>query len=128
MPVLIADVKVILTVACVDILQLFEWMQKHGKINVASYSSYIKFMGESKDISKALIVYKTISDEDMKNHISICNSVLSCLVKNNISDRAMSMFEEMKHNGLRPDVVTYSTVWFNINITYCQQFIVLQLV
>ena len=85
-------------------------------------------MGESKDISKALIVYKTISDEDMKNHISICNSVLSCLVKNNISDRAMSMFEEMKHNGLRPDVVTYSTVWFNINITYCQQFIVLQLV
>ncbi|CAO2829923.1 unnamed protein product [Amaranthus hypochondriacus] len=93
-----------------DLSQLFEWMQKHGKINAASYSSYIKFMGESKDILKALNVYNNINDEDMKNHISICNSVLSCLVKNNISDRAMSMFDEMKQNGLRPDVVTYSTL------------------
>ncbi|KNA15056.1 hypothetical protein SOVF_101710 [Spinacia oleracea] len=90
--------------------QLFEWMQKHGKINVASYSSYIKFMGESKDISRALNVYETINDEAVKNNISICNSVLSCLIKNKKFDKAMSMFKKMKQNGLQPDVVTYSTL------------------
>lgn len=102
----------------VDVLQLFEWMQKHGKINVASYSSYIKFMGESKDISRALNVYETINDEAVKNNISICNSVLSCLIKNKKFDKAMSMFKKMKQNGLQPDVVTYSTVsvyqWYNL--------------
>lgn len=93
-----------------DLSQLFEWMQKHGKVNVASYSSYIKYMGESKDISKVFIVYETIKDEAMRNNISICNSVLSCLVKNNKFHKAMSMFEQMKQNGLQPDVVTYSTL------------------
>jgi len=62
-------------------LQLFEWMLKHGKINAASYSSYIKFMAESRNTSKALNVYKSISDEAMRNNVSICNSVLSCLVR-----------------------------------------------
>ncbi|XP_010681791.3 pentatricopeptide repeat-containing protein At1g10910, chloroplastic isoform X1 [Beta vulgaris subsp. vulgaris] len=92
------------------LIQLFEWMQKHGKINIASYSSYIKFMGERKDISKALNVYETINDQTMRNNSSICNSVLSSLVKNNKFEKAMSMFEQMKQNGLLPDVVTYSTL------------------
>jgi len=93
-------------------LQLFEWMLKHGKINAASYSSYIKFMAESRNTSKALNVYKSISDEAMRNNVSICNSVLSCLVKNNSFDEAIDLFERMKQSGLQPDVVTYSTVCF----------------
>lgn len=107
-----ADAKPYLQLFMAEVLQLFEWMQKHGKINIASYSSYIKFMGERKDISKALNVYETINDQTMRNNSSICNSVLSSLVKNNKFEKAMSMFEQMKQNGLLPDVVTYSTVCF----------------
>ncbi|KAH9625210.1 hypothetical protein KSS87_003590 [Heliosperma pusillum] len=94
-----------------DLSQVFEWMRKHGKINTASYSSYMKFMTETKDVSKALNAYETISDEAMRNNISICNSLLSCLVKNNMFDKATTLFDQMKQNGLQPDVITYSTAF-----------------
>ncbi|XP_074274993.1 pentatricopeptide repeat-containing protein At1g10910, chloroplastic [Silene latifolia] len=93
-----------------DLSQVFEWMRKHGKINIASYSSYIKFMTETRDVSRALNAYEAISDEAMRNNISICNSLLSCLVKNNMFDKAITLFYQMKQNGLQPDVITYSTL------------------
>ncbi|KAK9676336.1 hypothetical protein RND81_11G070200 [Saponaria officinalis] len=102
-----------------DLSQLFEWMRKNGKINVASYSSYMKFMTETKDVSRALNAYETISDESMRNNTSICNSVLSCMVKNNMFDGAIKLFHQMKQNGLQPDVVTYSTLMAGCSKVEC---------
>ena len=85
-------------------------MRKNGKVNVASYSSYMKYMSEIRDVSRALSVYETIPNATLRNNTSVCNSVLSCLVKNDMFDEAVSLFHQMKVNGLQPDVVTYSTV------------------
>ncbi|XP_058073884.1 pentatricopeptide repeat-containing protein At1g10910, chloroplastic isoform X2 [Magnolia sinica] len=93
-----------------DVSQLFDWMQKHGKINVASYSSFIKSMGMARDPVKALQVYNSIQDELTRNHVSVCNSVLGCLVKNGKFDSSIRLFEQMKKDGLMPDAVTYSTL------------------
>ncbi|KAK9286350.1 hypothetical protein L1049_014744 [Liquidambar formosana] len=93
-----------------DLSQLFEWMQKHGKISVYSYSSYIKFIGKSLNPVKALEIYNGIEDESTKYNVSICNSVLSCLVRNGKFESSIKLFHQMKQDGLRPDVVTYSTL------------------
>ncbi|KAL8137827.1 hypothetical protein V2J09_003828 [Rumex salicifolius] len=93
-----------------ELIQLFEWMEEHGKVNISTYSSYIKFTGESLNPTKALEVYNRITDKSVRNHTSVCNSVLSCLIKNRKFDSASSLFHQMKQNGLQPDVVTYSTL------------------
>ncbi|KAJ3681716.1 hypothetical protein LUZ60_014289 [Juncus effusus] len=90
--------------------QLFEWMQKHDAFNFASYSSYFKYMGLSRDPIKALKVYDCIKDEDIKQNVSVCNSVLGCLVRNGRSETALKLFDQMKSNCLKPDLVTYSTL------------------
>jgi len=85
-------------------------MQQHSKISASSYSSYIKFTGTSLNPAKALEMYNSISDESTKNNVFICNSVLRCLVRNGKFDSSMKLFRKMKHNGLIPDAITYSTV------------------
>ena len=85
-------------------------MQQNGKINPASYSSYIKFMGESLNPVGALEVYNSIQDESIKKNVFICNSVLGILVRNGKFNHSMKFFHQMKQDGLTPDVVTYSTV------------------
>ncbi|XP_038683179.1 pentatricopeptide repeat-containing protein At1g10910, chloroplastic isoform X1 [Tripterygium wilfordii] len=91
-----------------DLSQLFDWMLEHNKINVSSYSSYIKFMGESVNFVKALEIYNTIPDESAKTNVVVCNSVLSCLVKNGKFDSSIKLFHKMKQDGLTPDIFTYS--------------------
>ncbi|GMH25074.1 hypothetical protein Nepgr_026917 [Nepenthes gracilis] len=93
-----------------DLSQLFEWMQMHEKVNRSSYSSYIKFMGESMNLALALETYDGINDDSTRNNVSVCNSLLSCLVKSNKFDSAIDWFHRMKQNGLEPDAVTYSTL------------------
>ncbi|KAI9397242.1 hypothetical protein POPTR_003G019000v4 [Populus trichocarpa] len=93
-----------------DLSQLFDWMQQHSKISASSYSSYIKFTGTSLNPAKALEMYNSISDESTKNNVFICNSVLRCLVRNGKFDSSMKLFRKMKHNGLIPDAITYSTL------------------
>ncbi|XP_062177990.1 pentatricopeptide repeat-containing protein At1g10910, chloroplastic isoform X2 [Alnus glutinosa] len=95
---------------CQDLSQLFEWMQQNGKINASSYSSYMKFMGKSLNPVKAIEIYNGIHDESAKNNVFICNSVLSCLVRNGKFERSIKLFHQMKMDGLMPDVVTYSTL------------------
>lgn len=94
------------------IVQLFDWMQRHGKLNFASYSSFIKYMGISRSPIKALKVYDSIPDKSMKINVSVCNSILGCMVMNGRFESSMRLFEQMKDDGLLPDLVTYSTVWY----------------
>ncbi|KAL5854667.1 hypothetical protein ACOSQ3_004528 [Xanthoceras sorbifolium] len=93
-----------------DLSQVFEWMQQHGKTSVFSYSSYIKFLGKSLKPLKALEIYNSITDESAKINVFICNSILSCLVKNGKFDSSIKLFDKMKQNGLAPDAVTYNTL------------------
>ncbi|KAL5554085.1 hypothetical protein UlMin_041486 [Ulmus minor] len=93
-----------------DLSKLFEWMQQNRKISVSSYSSYIKFMGESLNPVGALEIYNSIQDESTRNNVFVCNSVLNSLVRNGKFDSCMKLFHQMKHDGLTPDAVTYSTL------------------
>ncbi|KAL1809561.1 hypothetical protein DCAR_0729111 [Daucus carota subsp. sativus] len=93
-----------------ELSQLFAWMQRTRKISFASYSSYIKHMGKSLDPVKALEIYDSITDESTRNHVSVCNSVLSCLVRSGKYDSSVKLFHQMKRDGLSPDIVTYSTL------------------
>jgi pentatricopeptide repeat protein len=70
----------------------------------------MKFMGKSLNPVKAIEIYNGIHDESAKNNVFICNSVLSCLVRNGKFERSINLFQQMKINGLMPDAVTYSTV------------------
>ncbi|XP_038981236.1 pentatricopeptide repeat-containing protein At1g10910, chloroplastic [Phoenix dactylifera] len=90
--------------------QLFDWMQKHEKLNFASYSSFIKYMGISHNPMKALQAYDSIPDKSLKVNVSICNSLLGCLVKNGRFESSNKLFNQMKDDGLSPDLVTYSTL------------------
>ena len=85
-------------------------MQKNGRISISSYSSYIKFMGNGLNPVKALEIYNNIDDELTRNNVSVCNSVLSCLVRSGKFESSIRLFHQMKKDGLKPDVVTYTTV------------------
>ncbi|KAK9096045.1 hypothetical protein Sjap_021542 [Stephania japonica] len=93
-----------------DASQLFDWMREQEKINFVSYSSFIKYMGKARNPKKALEVYNSIQDESTRNHVSICNSILSCLVKSGKFESCIELFDKMKKSGLQPDEVTYSTL------------------
>ncbi|CAL9186201.1 pentatricopeptide repeat-containing protein At1g10910, chloroplastic-like [Musa acuminata AAA Group] len=104
-----------------EISQLFDWMQRHGKLNFASYSSFIKYMGISRSPIKALKVYDSIPDKSMKINVSVCNSILGCMVTNGRFESSMRLFEQMKDDGLLPDLVTYSTLlsgWIKVKNGY----------
>ncbi|KAL9451416.1 hypothetical protein AB3S75_013056 [Citrus x aurantiifolia] len=93
-----------------DLLQLFEWMQQHGKTSISSYSSCIKFLGKSGNFLKALEIYNSITDASDKVNVFICNSILSCLVRNGKFESSLKLFDKMKQSGLTPDAVTYNTL------------------
>lgn len=93
-----------------ELSQLFDWMQNNDRINFSSYSSYIKFMGKGLNLARALEIYNNIKDEAMKNNVSICNSVLGCLVRSRKFESSIKLFCQMKQDGLMPDVFTYSTL------------------
>ncbi|XP_045817855.1 pentatricopeptide repeat-containing protein At1g10910, chloroplastic-like [Trifolium pratense] len=92
------------------ISQLFLWMQENKKLDVYSYSHYIKFMANKLDASTMLKLYNNIQDESVKDNVYVCNSVLSCLIKKGKFDTAIKLFQQMKQDGLVPDLVTYSTL------------------
>ncbi|KAJ9703245.1 hypothetical protein PVL29_004865 [Vitis rotundifolia] len=71
-------------------------------------SSYIKFMGKSLN-PKALEIYNSIHDESIRNNVSVCNSILICLVRNGKFESSLKLFHQMKQDSLRPQAVTYST-------------------
>uniref|UniRef100_A0A7N0TVY5 Pentatricopeptide repeat-containing protein n=1 Tax=Kalanchoe fedtschenkoi TaxID=63787 RepID=A0A7N0TVY5_KALFE len=93
-----------------DISMLFEWMRKHGKINVASYSTYMKLMGRSLSAAKAVEIYDGIPEKSTRVDPAVCNSVLGCLVRNGKFENTIKLFEKMKLDGLVPDVYTCSTL------------------
>ena len=78
-----------------SMFQVFEWMQEREMTNAASYSSYFKYLGLSRDPARALQVYGSIKDQTMKVHVSVCNSVLGCLVKNGRLDSSFKLYDEM---------------------------------
>ncbi|CAL4949239.1 unnamed protein product [Urochloa decumbens] len=93
-----------------DLSKVFEWMQEREMTNAASYSSYFKYLGLSRDPARALQVYSAIQDHTMRVHVSVCNSVLGCLVKNGKFDSSFKLYDEMIREGLSPDPFTYSTL------------------
>ncbi|CAM0881336.1 unnamed protein product [Alopecurus aequalis] len=83
-----------------DVLsKVFVWMQEHDMLNIASYSSYFKYLGLSRNVSKVLQVYGAIQDQSTRVHVSVCNSVLGCLVKNGRSDSTFKLYDEMIREG-----------------------------
>ncbi|KAF3586968.1 hypothetical protein F2Q69_00026317 [Brassica cretica] len=66
--------------------------------------------GRWQDLIQALEIYQSIPDESTKTNVYICNSILSCLVKNGKLDSCIKLFDQMKRDGLKPDVVTYNTL------------------
>ncbi|OMP01547.1 hypothetical protein COLO4_11791 [Corchorus olitorius] len=90
--------------------QVFDWMRQHGKTNGSSYSSFIKIMGKKLTPVKALEIYNSIPDETTKVNVFICNSFLSCLVRNGKFESGIKLFDKMKQDGLIPDSVTYNTL------------------
>ncbi|KAI3951589.1 hypothetical protein MKX01_018705 [Papaver californicum] len=93
-----------------DVSELFAWMEKHGKLNIGSYSSFFKFMGKARNPIKALEAYNSIQDETTRINVSVCNSILGCLIRNGKSESSIELFDQMKQSGLLPDAVTYSTL------------------
>ncbi|PAN30144.1 hypothetical protein PAHAL_5G279700 [Panicum hallii] len=93
-----------------DLSKVFEWMQEREMTNAASYSSYFKYLGLSRDPARALQVYGAIQDHPMRVQVSVCNSVLGCLVKNGRFDSSFKLYDEMIREGLSPDPFTYSTL------------------
>ncbi|XP_020697045.1 pentatricopeptide repeat-containing protein At1g10910, chloroplastic, partial [Dendrobium catenatum] len=94
----------------IEVNQLFDWMQKAEMLNFASYSSFIKYMRISRNPMKALQVYDSITDKSTRVNLSICNSILGCMVQNGRFKSSMKLFCKMKDDGLLPDLVTYSTL------------------
>ncbi|KAE8668389.1 Pentatricopeptide repeat-containing protein [Hibiscus syriacus] len=90
--------------------QLFDWMQHHGKTNGSSYSTYMKVMGKKLNPVKALEIYNSIPDKPTKVNVFICNSLLSCLVRNGKFESGVKLFDKMKQEGLAPNSVTYNTL------------------
>jgi pentatricopeptide repeat protein len=101
------------------LLQLFLWMQENNKLDVYSYSHYIKFMANKLDASTMLKLYNNIQDESAKDNVYVCNSVLRCLIKKGKFDTAIKLFQQMKQDGLVPDLVTYSTVCNSFVHCFC---------
>uniref|UniRef100_A0A0D3EQ70 Pentacotripeptide-repeat region of PRORP domain-containing protein n=1 Tax=Oryza barthii TaxID=65489 RepID=A0A0D3EQ70_9ORYZ len=85
-------------------------MQEHDMLNIASYSSYFKYLGLSRNPARALQVYGAIRENPTRIHVSVCNSVLGCLVKNGRFDSSFKLYDEMIREGLSPDLFTYSTL------------------
>ncbi|KAJ0914270.1 putative tetratricopeptide-like helical domain superfamily [Helianthus annuus] len=67
-------------------------------------------MGKNLHPKKALEIYNGIEDRLNKVNPSVCNSVLGCLNRNDKIKKSFELFRHMKHDGLVPDVVTYSMV------------------
>ncbi|GJM94146.1 hypothetical protein PR202_ga10763 [Eleusine coracana subsp. coracana] len=93
-----------------DLSKVFEWMQEREMTNAASYSSYFKYLGLSRNPARVLQVYGAIQDHSLRVHVSICNSVLGCLVKNRRFDSSFKLYDGMIREGLTPDPFTYSTL------------------
>ncbi|XP_062213356.1 pentatricopeptide repeat-containing protein At1g10910, chloroplastic [Phragmites australis] len=93
-----------------ELSKVFEWMQEREMTNAASYSGYFKYLGLSRNPARALQVYGAIQDRSTRVHVSVCNSVLGCLVKNGRFDSSFKLYDEMIREGLSPDPFTYSTL------------------
>ncbi|BAF05257.2 Os01g0559500 [Oryza sativa Japonica Group] len=93
-----------------ELSKVFGWMQEHDMLNIASYSSYFKYLGLSRNPARALQVYGAIRENPTRIHVSVCNSVLGCLVKNGRFDSSFKLYDEMIREGLSPDLFTYSTL------------------
>lgn len=85
-------------------------MVQHGKVNIPSYSGFIKYAGKSRNHLKALQVYSNLTNKSIKNNVAVCNSILGCLIKNDKFESTMKLYDQMRKDGLQADLVTYSTV------------------
>ncbi|GAU41358.1 hypothetical protein TSUD_390450 [Trifolium subterraneum] len=78
--------------------------------NSNKFNHISQFMADKLDASTMLKLYNNIQDESAKDNAYVCNSVLRCLIKKGRFDTAIKLFQQMKQDGLLPDLVTYSTL------------------
>lgn len=93
--------------------QLFDWMKTNDKISAPTYTSFFSVLGKAGRAEKALRVFNELpADDAVRSNVYVCNSILSTLVYNGKVDKAFRLFELLKQEGLKPDIITYSTVSF----------------
>ncbi|KAA8545527.1 hypothetical protein F0562_020311 [Nyssa sinensis] len=96
-----------------ELSQLFDWMQKHGKINISSYSSYIKFLGNSLRSGKfesSIKLFHQMKQGGLKPDVVTYSTLLAGCNKVKLGySKALELVEELKYNGLHMDSVIYGT-------------------
>lgn len=91
--------------------QLFDWMKEREKLSAPTYTSFFSVLGKAGRAERALYIFNELPVLDpVRSNVFVCNSILSTLVYNGKVDKALRLFEQMKVDGLQPDLITYSTV------------------
>ena len=86
-------------------------MKDNDKLSAPTYTSFFSVLGKGGRVEKALHVFNDLPlDNDIRRNVYVCNSVLNTLVYNGKVDKAFRLFEQLKQEGLKPDIITYSTV------------------
>jgi pentatricopeptide repeat protein len=93
------------------VVQLFGWMKENEKLTAPTYTSFFSVLGKAGRAERALHIFNELSLLDpVRCNVFICNSLLSTLVYNGKVEKALRLFDQLKTEGLQPDVITYSTV------------------
>ncbi len=93
------------------VVQLFGWMKENKKLTAPTYTSFFSVLGKAGRAERALHIFNELSLLDpVRCNVFICNSLLSTLVYNGKVEKALRLFDQLKTEGLQPDVITYSTV------------------
>ncbi len=80
-------------------------------LNTIIYTTLIKGFSKSFKLDKALEIYTTMrKDDKIKPNNVTFNSLLDCCVRCNDINRATQIFYEMQVSGVRPDLITFSTM------------------
>jgi pentatricopeptide repeat protein len=106
--------------------QLEEVLNKMEEIgiqpNIQSYNQVLTGYAKSKDIEKCEKIFSIIKSKYTPDN-NIYNSLLLAYAKNKKISEALSIFKEMKEEGLKPDIVCYTTLIHAFNLTkkyeYC---------
>jgi pentatricopeptide repeat protein len=94
-----------------DACVLFDWMKEREKLSAPTYTSFFSVLGKAGRAERALYIFNELPVLDpVRCNVFVCNSILSTLVYNGKVDKALRLFEQMKVDGLQPDLITYSTV------------------
>ncbi len=93
-------------------LELYHELEENNiEMNTILYTTMIKAFNRINNITKVLEIFnKMKKDKANLPNIVTFNSVIDCCVKCNNMREAETKFEELKLNGLKADIITFSTL------------------